>query len=54
MPDQDPLIWHKLVTAGHTTSGASSSRCFGRTRREVDAGPVGTPPLFQIHGRNLS
>ena len=54
MSDQNPFIWHELVTADQPTSGAFFSQLFGWTRKEVDAGPFGTYTLFQINGHDVA
>ena len=54
MPDQNPFIWHELVTADQPTSGAFFSQLFGWTRKEVDAGPFGTYTLFQLNGQDVA
>jgi len=54
MPDQDPFIWHQLVTAGQPTSGAFLNQLFEWTRMELDAGSFGTCTLFQLNGRKPS
>ena len=54
MPDQNPFIWHELVTADQPTSGAFFSQLFGWTRKEVDAGPFGTYTLFQKDGQDVA
>lgn len=54
MPDQNPFVWHELVTADQLTSGAFFSQLFGWTRKEVDAGPFGTYTLFQVNGQDVA
>jgi predicted enzyme related to lactoylglutathione lyase len=54
LPIQSPFIWHELVTADQSISGAFFSRLFGWTRKEVDAGPFGTYTLFQKDGQDVA
>ena len=54
MQDQDTFIWHELVTADQSTSGAFFSQLFGWTRKAVDAGPFGTYTLFRKNDQDLA
>ncbi|HEY5994681.1 MAG TPA: VOC family protein [Gallionellaceae bacterium] len=54
MAEQNPFIWHELVTPDQPRSGAFFSALFGWTRKEVDAGPFGTYTLFQINGEDVA
>lgn len=54
MADQNPFIWHELVTPDQTSSGAFFSQLFGWTRKEVDAGPFGIYTLFRKDGQDVA
>lgn len=54
MPDQNPFIWHELVTPDQNSSGAFFSQLFGWTRKVVDAGPFGLYTLFQKNGEDIA
>lgn len=54
MPDQNPFIWHELVTTDQNSSGAFFSQLFGWTRKVVDAGPFGIYTLFQKNGEDIA
>ncbi len=54
MKDQNPFIWHELVTTDQQTSGHFFSKLFGWSRKEVDAGPFGTYTLFQKDGEDVA
>ncbi len=54
MEDQNPFIWHELVTTDQKKSGHFFSELFGWSRKEVDAGPFGTYTLFQRAGRDIA
>lgn len=54
MPDQNPFIWHELVTTDQNSSGAFFSHLFGWTRTVVDAGPFGIYTLFQKNGEDIA
>jgi hypothetical protein len=54
MPGQSPFIWHELVTADQSTSGAFFTELLGWTRKAVDAGPLGTYTLFQKNGLEVA
>lgn len=54
MTDQNPFIWHELVTPDQKKSGAFFSQLFGWTRKETDAGPYGTYTLFQKDGLDVA
>lgn len=54
MSDQNPFIWHELVTTNQNSSGAFFSQLFGWTRKEVDAGPFGMYTLFQKNGEDVA
>ncbi len=54
MPNHSPFIWHELVTADPSTSGAFFSQLFGWTRKEVNAGAFGTYTLFQENGQDVA
>jgi len=54
MTDQNPFIWHELVTPDQKKSGAFFSQLFGWTRKETDAGPYGTYTLFQKDGQDVA
>ena len=54
MPQQNPFIWHELVTPDQKSSGTFFTQLFGWTRREVDAGPFGIYTLFQKEGQDVA
>jgi predicted enzyme related to lactoylglutathione lyase len=54
MPDENPFIWHELVTPDQPASGEFFRHLFGWTSREVDAGPFGVYTLFQKDGRDVA
>ena len=54
MPDQNPFIWHELVTPDQSTSGEFFRNLLGWTSREVGAGPFGTYTLFQSAGQDVA
>lgn len=54
MSNQNPFIWHELVTPDQKTSGAFFRGLFGWTHKEVDAGPFGTYTLFQKDGKDVA
>jgi predicted enzyme related to lactoylglutathione lyase len=54
MANQNPFIWHELVTSDQENSGEFFSQLFGWTRKEVDAGPFGTYTLFQKDGNDVA
>jgi predicted enzyme related to lactoylglutathione lyase len=54
MSQQNPFIWHELVTPDQKNSGAFFSQLFGWTRKEVDAGPFGIYTLFQKNGEDVA
>jgi predicted enzyme related to lactoylglutathione lyase len=54
MSDQNPFIWHELVTPDQASSGAFFSQLFRWTRKEVDAGPFGIYTLFQKNGQDVA
>ncbi|MCZ7662556.1 MAG: VOC family protein [Thermoleophilia bacterium] len=54
MPNENPFIWHELVTPDQQTSGEFFRQLFGWTSREVDAGPFGTYTVFQKDGQDVA
>jgi len=54
MEDQNPFIWHELVTTDQKRSGHFFSELFGWSLKEVDAGPFGTYTLFQKAGQDIA
>jgi predicted enzyme related to lactoylglutathione lyase len=54
MSNENPFIWHELVTPDQQTSGEFVRQLFGWTLREVDAGPFGTYTLFQKDGQDVA
>lgn len=54
MADDNPFIWHELVTAHQGASGAFFCGLLGWTQRRVDAGVFGTYTLFQANGRDVA
>lgn len=54
MPEQNPFIWHELVTPDQKSSGTFFCQLFGWTRREVDAGTFGTYTLFEKDGQDVA
>ena len=54
MANQNPFIWHELVTPDQASSGAFFKQLFGWTSREVDAGPFGKYTLFQKDGEDVA
>ncbi len=54
MADQNPFIWHELVTPDQNKSGAFFSQLLGCARTEVDAGEFGTYTLFQKEGQDIA
>ena len=54
MPDQNPFIWHELVTPDQETSGTFFNKLFGWSLKQVDAGEFGTYTLFQKEGQDIA
>ena len=54
MEEQDPFIWHELVTPDQKKSGEFFSKLFGWNTKEVDAGDYGTYTLFQNEGKDIA
>jgi len=54
MADQNPFIWHELVTLDQELSGTFFSQLFGWTLKKVDAGPFGIYTLFQRNGQDVA
>jgi predicted enzyme related to lactoylglutathione lyase len=54
MADNNPFIWHELVTPDQNKSGTFFSQLFGWTRKEVDAGKFGTYTIFQKEGQDVA
>lgn len=54
MADNNPFIWHELVTPDQKKSGTFFSQLFGWTCKEVDAGEFGTYTLFQKEGQDVA
>lgn len=54
MSEQNPFIWHELVTPDQKSSGDFFCRLFGWTSKEVDAGPFGIYTLFQKSGQDIA
>ena len=52
--DQNPFIWHELVTPDQNRSGTFFSELFGWNMKEVDAGQFGTYTLFQKDGLDVA
>ena len=54
MAEQNPFIWHELVTPDQETSGAFFSKLLGWELKKVDAGEFGTYTLFQKEGQDIA
>ena len=54
MANQNPIIWHELVTPDQKKSGAFFSELFDWNVKEVDAGKFGTYTLFQKEGQDVA
>jgi predicted enzyme related to lactoylglutathione lyase len=54
MSEQNPFIWHELVTPDQKSSGDFFCRLFGWTSKEVDAGPFGIYTLFRKSGQDVA
>ena len=54
MSDQNPFIWHELVTSDQEISGAFFSQLLGWERKQVDAGEFGAYTLFQKNGQDVA
>jgi len=54
MANQNPFIWHELVTPDQKKSGAFFSKLLGWDIKEVDAGEFGTYTLFQKEGQDVA
>lgn len=54
MADQNPFIWHELVTPDQKRSGAFFSELLGWRMKEVDGGEFGTYTLFQKEGEDIA
>lgn len=48
------VIWNELVTSDQEACGWFYSDLFGWTRKETDAGPMGTYTLFQRDGVDVA
>ena len=54
MREQNPFIWHELVTLDQKSRGAFFSQLFRWTRKEVEAGPFGIYTLFQENDQDVA
>jgi predicted enzyme related to lactoylglutathione lyase len=54
MSETQTFIWHELITTDQERSGAFYSKLFAWTRKQVDAGPLGTYVIFQIEGKDVA
>lgn len=54
MAEQNPFIWHELVTPDQASSGAFFRQLFDWTSKEVDAGPFGVYTLFQKDDQDVA
>lgn len=54
MADENPFIWHELVTGDQTASGAFFCELLGWTCKQVDAGAFGVYTLFRRNGRDIA
>ena len=54
MAEQNPFIWHELVTPDQKKSGTFFSQLFGWSCKEVDAGKYGIYTLFQKGGQDIA
>ena len=54
MANQGTIIWNELVTADQKKAGEFYSGLLGWTRKEVDAGPLGTYTIFQQDGKDVA
>ena len=54
MTEQNPFIWHELVTSDQDKSGTFFTELFGWSMTAVDAGEFGTCTLFKKDGRDVA
>ena len=54
MGNQNPFIWHELVTSDQRESGIFFCELFGWKTKEVDAGEFGIYTLFQKEGEDVA
>ena len=54
MTDQNPFIWHELVTSDQNKSGTFFTELLGWSMKEVDAGDFGKYTLFQKDGQDVA
>ena len=54
MTEQNPFIWHELVTSDQDKSGTFFTELFGWSMTAVDAGEFGTYTLFKKDGQDVA
>ncbi len=54
MVEHGTFIWNELITTDQKKSGDFYSELLGWSRREVDAGPLGTYTVFQKDGKDVA
>ena len=54
MVEKGTIIWNELVTPDQKSAGDFYSGLLGWTRKEVDAGPLGTYTIFQQDGKDVA
>jgi predicted enzyme related to lactoylglutathione lyase len=54
MVEHGTFIWNELITTDQKKSGDFYSELVGWSRREVDAGPLGTYTVFQKDGKDVA
>jgi predicted enzyme related to lactoylglutathione lyase len=54
MSEQNPFIWHELVTSDQETSGAFFSKLLGWDLKQVEAEEFGMYTLFQKDGQDIA
>lgn len=54
MTSHGKFVWNELVTPDQKRCGAFYCGLIGWTKKEVDAGPMGTYTLFQQDGQDVA
>lgn len=54
MTENNPFVWHELVTLDQKKSGAFFNQLFGWKLEEIDSGEFGMYTLFKHQGRNIA
>ncbi len=54
MEGSGTIIWNEIVTTDQKKAGDFYSGLLGWTRKEIDAGPLGTYTIFQKDGKDVA